>query len=109
MDAGTESFDPRRRFVRVTNRRPDGFVEFAFAIGDPELFVELLLRSEAFDDFCRDNQVEILTDPPRGAQTPDAQTAEAGTADDGERDDPRNDPRNEWNWTMADAREIRFR
>lgn len=41
------SSDPSRptelvKWVRVTCRRPDGFVEFDFAIGDPDLAVNLL-------------------------------------------------------------------
>ena len=37
-----------RKFVRLIERRPDGFVEFEFAIGDPELYAEMLLPSEAY-------------------------------------------------------------
>ena len=45
------SFDASRRFVRVRNYRPDGFVEFDFAIGDPALSVQLILPRAAFDAF----------------------------------------------------------
>lgn len=48
------------RFVRVTDRRPDGLVAFEFAIGWPELAVELLLPAAAFDEFCAANQVQRL-------------------------------------------------
>lgn len=49
------------RFVRVRNRRPNGIVEFDFAIGEPEIFVELILPDTAFDRFCADNRVTDLT------------------------------------------------
>ncbi|GAB4400562.1 MAG: hypothetical protein OHK0048_15820 [Rhodoferax sp.] len=53
--------DVTRRFVRVTRER-GAFVEFDFAIGWPELYVELVLPRSAFEDFCVRNQV-VLMDP----------------------------------------------
>ncbi len=53
-------FDTRRKFVRVNELRKDGFVEFDFAIGEPELFVELIMPSAAFDEFCATNKVTFL-------------------------------------------------
>lgn len=50
-----------QKFVRVRNRRANGLVEFDFAIGAPEIFVELLLPIEAFDRFCSDNGVIDVT------------------------------------------------
>lgn len=55
-------FDPTRRFVRVLERMPDGLVSFEFAIGWPELSVELMLPAPAFDEFCRANRVQQLGD-----------------------------------------------
>ncbi|MBL8351480.1 MAG: phenol hydroxylase subunit [Burkholderiaceae bacterium] len=52
--------DTSRRFVRVTERRADGLVAFEFAIGWPELAVELLLPAAAFAEFCERNQVQRL-------------------------------------------------
>lgn len=52
--------DTSLRFVRVTERRPDGLVAFEFAIGWPELAVELLLPAAAFDEFCAANGVQRL-------------------------------------------------
>lgn len=49
-------------FVRVRERRADGFIEFDFAIGDPELSVELILPEAAFQEFCATNQVRHLSD-----------------------------------------------
>ena len=45
------------KFVRVTGMRGQQFIEFVYAIGEPELFVEMILPVEHFEAFCRDNQV----------------------------------------------------
>lgn len=52
--------DTTRRFVRVIGQRPNGLIEFEFAIGWPELAVELLLPPPAFAEFCAANQVQRL-------------------------------------------------
>ena len=49
------------RFVRVTGVRNNRFVEFDFSIGDPTLFVELMLPFEQFRRFCEQQQVQSLT------------------------------------------------
>ncbi|MDL0431851.1 phenol hydroxylase subunit [Marinobacter sp. TBZ242] len=51
------SFDDMPRYIRVRSGPEDRFVEFDFAIGYPELFVELVLPRDAFDIFCRHNKV----------------------------------------------------
>ena len=57
MDASpTEPFF-QPRYVRVTGVRDKRFVEFDFSIGDPTLFVELVLPFEQFQQFCKRNQV----------------------------------------------------
>ena len=48
-------------YVRERNTRADGFVEFDFAIGDPELSVDLILPIHAFKEFCETNRVTFLT------------------------------------------------
>ena len=48
--------------MRVRQVIDDKFVEFDFAIGDPSLYVELVLPKAAFDAFCRHNKVEIMTE-----------------------------------------------
>lgn len=48
-----------QRFVRVRERN-NGFVEFDFSIGDPQLYVELILGDEAFAEFCEANAVQML-------------------------------------------------
>jgi len=44
--------DTTLRFVRVIEERADGLVAFEFAIGWPELAVELILPAPAFAEFC---------------------------------------------------------
>ena len=52
--------DLSQKFVRLIERRADGLVEFEFSIGDPELFAEMLLPADAYEDFCRINAVTVL-------------------------------------------------
>lgn len=86
--ATAPKFDTTRRFVRVTGERPNGFVEFDFAIGEPELFAEMILGKEAFEEFCATNAVELL--PPGDGQVQEK------TPDD-------------FDWRLADATQTRFR
>ena len=58
--AADTPFDLRRRFVRLTQVRADGFVEFDYAVGDPELSVELILPAAAFREFCAAQGVEPI-------------------------------------------------
>jgi phenol hydroxylase P0 protein len=52
--------DTDRSYVRVLEHRADGLIAFEFAIGWPELSVELLLPAPAFAEFCAKNQVQRL-------------------------------------------------
>jgi phenol/toluene 2-monooxygenase (NADH) P0/A0 len=52
--------DTARRFVKLLETRTDGLVAFEFAIGWPELAVELLLPAPAFAEFCAANRVQRL-------------------------------------------------
>jgi phenol hydroxylase P0 protein len=51
---------PAPCFVRLQCRRPDGFIEFEFSIGDPMLAVDLILPEAAYGIFCRANRVREL-------------------------------------------------
>ena len=82
-------FDPSKRFVRIVKTRADGMLEFEFAVGEPQLFVEMLLPAPEFAQFCRDQQVT----PSHGA-LPEAAD---GTAE------------HEWDWSLRSARERHFR
>ncbi|MEQ9545684.1 MAG: phenol hydroxylase subunit [Marinobacter sp.] len=57
MTNQAKSFDEMPRYIRVRSGPEDRFVEFDFAIGYPELFVELVLPRHAFEIFCRHNKV----------------------------------------------------
>lgn len=67
-DPATAGFDPARKFVRVIGEREGGFVEFEFAVGEPELFVEMILPAAAFSDFCSLNAVVRLDPRPAAAE-----------------------------------------
>ena len=82
------NLDTRKRWVRVTGERAGGFIEFDFAIGEPDLIVEMILSPEAFAEFCAANQVEML--PP----------GEEG---------PGREARCAWDWSLADATQTRFK
>ncbi len=57
---GKSSFDPARTYVRVVKTREDGFIEIEFAVGDPELFVEIILPQAAFEEFRAMNKATLL-------------------------------------------------
>ena len=50
------------KYVRVKRVVQDKFIEFYFAINDPELFVELILPCDAFKTFCQVNNVIKLSE-----------------------------------------------
>jgi phenol hydroxylase P0 protein len=51
-----------RRFVRVTDRLPNGIIAFEFSVGWPDMSVELALPESQFNEFCLKNKVEFLTE-----------------------------------------------
>ncbi|NUA26962.1 phenol hydroxylase subunit [Cupriavidus basilensis] len=53
-------FEASPRFVRVDGRTPEGFVQFAFSVADPELNVELIMPEPMFEAFCSVNHVRFL-------------------------------------------------
>lgn len=56
--------DVAKMYVGVKATDAHGNVRFDFAIGWPELSVELVLPQSAFDEFCRHNNVKPM---PAGA------------------------------------------
>lgn len=52
--------DLSRRSVRVLQRRANGFVEFEFSVGWPELVVELTMAEADFQAFCRRQNATVL-------------------------------------------------
>ncbi|HHK4245171.1 TPA: phenol hydroxylase subunit [Pseudomonas aeruginosa] len=87
-DMQLADLDTRRRFVRVTGTREPHFVEFDFAVGEPELFVEMILDQDAFAEFCLLHQVEVLPSTPF---------------------DSSSEPQSDWDWRLADATQTRFK
>lgn len=55
-------FNQLTRYVRVRQIINDRFIEFDFAVGDPSLYVELVLPKDAFEVFCEQNQVVMMSD-----------------------------------------------
>ena len=84
------NFDITRKFVRVMRALPNGLIEFEFAIGDPDVAVELVMPKAAFAEFCAANQVEQVTAPKAVAVDADAADAD-------------------FNWNLHQATHQRFR
>lgn len=78
--------DTTRRFVRFCGERGNGFIEFEFAIGEPEVFAEMILDRNAFFEFCQANRVEML--PPAVDSGLDI---------------------SDWDWRISDATKTRFK
>ncbi|WP_205342859.1 phenol hydroxylase subunit [Denitrificimonas caeni] len=51
------SFRDLTKYIRVRSKPDARFVEFDFAIGEPSLFVELIMPPAVFEDFCTNNNV----------------------------------------------------
>jgi phenol hydroxylase P0 protein len=54
-------FDVNKCYVRITGIRNNKIIEFDFAIGEPEMYVELALPFEAYQEFCANNDVINMT------------------------------------------------
>ena len=59
-----EEFNPEKRFVRFIEKRDDGFVEFEFAVGEPEIFAEMILKAEDYEIFCKEQGVVMIDEDP---------------------------------------------
>lgn len=82
-----QPFNPAIKFVRVIHKHPNGLVAFEFAVGEPDLYVELLLPQMAFDAFCASHGV---------------------TPTQGHLDQPAGDAQ-EWDWSLESARSLKPR
>lgn len=83
-----QPFNTDKKFVRIIQTHATGLVEFEFAVGEPELFVELLMNQAAFDEFCATHGVT----PTQGHL---AQALNTDTQ--------------EWDWSLHAAREQQIR
>lgn len=87
MSLTGSTFDQMPRYIRVRSGPDATFVEFDFAIGYPDLFVELVLPRQAFEQFCENNHVQHMD-----AQMSDALDADARKWRYGETCDADQDP-----------------
>ena len=82
------NFNPDLKFVRVIETHANGLVEFEFAVGEPGLFVELLMAQAPFDEFCAMHGVTPTQGRLASTQSPEEQ---------------------EWDWSLRAAREQTLR
>jgi phenol hydroxylase P0 protein len=91
----TPSADPRtgwdvqRRFIRIVQEHDSGMVEFEFAVGEPQLYVEMVMPRREFGEFCAMQGVQ----PTHGALPEHDAGSDA----------------HEWDWSLRAARERHFR
>jgi phenol hydroxylase P0 protein len=69
--ADRPAVDLARKYVCVRNVGADGNVRFDFAIGWPDLCIELVLPQAAFDEFCRLNDVQPMAPADTGFPSTD--------------------------------------
>lgn len=81
-------FNPNLKFVRIIEQHANGLVEFEFAVGEPELFVELLMAQAQFDELCVMHGVTPTQGRLAAGQSPEEQ---------------------EWDWSLRAAREQHLR
>lgn len=60
MTSPSTAFDDLPRYVRVRSDEHSRFVEFDFAIGTPDLYVELVMPRPAFQQFCLTHRVRHM-------------------------------------------------
>ena len=59
-DDMVDEFDTKKRFVRFIEKRDDDFVLFEFAVGEPEIFAEMILKEEDYEIFCKEQGVVMI-------------------------------------------------
>ncbi|MBN8556947.1 MAG: phenol hydroxylase subunit [Proteobacteria bacterium] len=84
-----DRWDVRRRFIRVVQTHDNGMVEFEFAVGEPGLFVEMVMPRAEFEEFCATQGVQ-----PTEGRLP---AHDRGSSE------------HEWDWSLRDARDRHFR
>ena len=87
--ASPATWDVAQRFIRIVQEHDNGMVEFEFAVGEPELFVEMVMPRAQFDEFCAMQGVQ-----PTQGRLPEQADGSAA---------------HEWDWSLRDARERHFR
>jgi len=74
-------------FVRRTGINRHGMIEFDFSIGDPSLYVEMILPELAFAEFCEHNNVQFLTEEQAAAIDADRDKWRTGVESEVDGDD----------------------
>lgn len=87
--SSNDRWDLQRRYIRIVQEHGNGMVEFEFAVGEPELFVEMVMPRAQFDEFCAMQGVQ-----PTQGRLPEQADGSAA---------------HEWDWSLRDARERHFR
>mgnify|MGYP003586836769 FL=1 len=87
--ASPAAWDVAQRFIRIVQEHDTGMVEFAFAVGEPEPFVEMVMPRAQFDEVCAMQGVQ-----PTQGRLPEQADGSAA---------------HEWDWSLRDARERHFR
>jgi phenol hydroxylase P0 protein len=59
--APVQRVNEQTRYVRVTGVTHGGFIEFQFAIGDPSLYLAMILPPHAYEEFCRAQRAVTLS------------------------------------------------
>lgn len=59
--APVQRVNEQTRYVRVTGVTHGGFIEFQFAIGDPSLYLEMILPPHAYAEFCLTQRAVTLS------------------------------------------------
>lgn len=83
MNLSSTAFDRLPRYVRVRSAPLATFVEFDFAIGTPDLYVELVMPRLAFQQFCLKNRVQHMDAQMSAAIDSDMQKWRYGEVADG--------------------------
>ena len=84
-----DQWNVQNRFIRIVEEHASGMVEFEFAVGEPGLYVEMVMPRAEFETFCADQGVT----PTHGA-LPEYEQGSAA---------------HEWDWSLRSAREQHFR
>lgn len=64
-----DEFDMSKKYVRVCDVRADGFVEFDYCLGEPDMMLEMILPKADFNAFCEQQQVTFLAEDGHTADT----------------------------------------
>lgn len=82
-------WNPSDKWVRIIEQRANGMVEFEFAVGEPQLYVEMVMDRQPFDEFCAMHGVTPTQGPLADA--------------------PLDSAAHEWDWNLREARSRHFR